>query len=734
MSQNNISQSEQEQKLLARLQDIAQAVRASSTPSEAETAIADITALPIPTQLSFIKLLSRTTTTDSADVLTALNTYGTDKEIRKEARRALIRLESMRVRPKWTPPIAQASSIQLNVNNPPRFWQGFATQSREEGELQLILAWEQGYDYSEVRTIGFLLDFWSEGIKDCFVETTSRRAMARRFDEMRTKIANLAPTSATLAEGKRLLEDALSVNSWKKTEPAAEFRHNRHLINQFILEAANIGEDSGRTFINPELEDQEVIVNFLGAWSLGDYGLAYDLLTPESSIRNGLARDEWIERHRAWFDEAKPARLELGFVHEIERPQSTLWVPNPRATSSSRKEIELGWSLELIDTPIAGTLREFPMGTAINKETGRHWFWTNFTVVRSDASWRIQNISDEGARLQGLPITEIQQRIKEYEDAMNALLQKRDINRTELMQEAAWRLTQLLHFYDALIAKLPLDRQVNEDAYNRSILIGNPERSMVYLERLLQRFPENHAELQRRLGATLIGLAFTYRNQGMMQRGDALLAQGETVLRESLTSQDTATGHLLLGELYLSMQRNDEAEQEMLKAKDLDPTPEEQTSIEAALGNIAMRRERMDEAISHFQRVVELNPDYSGIWFNLGFAHRLLGDFDAAELDYQHAIQQEPHDIRPYSELTAIYMNTNKERQARAIVAQGVSANPDSAHLHALYASVLDALGDKRAARRELAEAEEIDPSLEIVQSVHLQIYEPNSPNAPRKQ
>ncbi|HCI82326.1 MAG TPA: hypothetical protein DHW02_21840, partial [Ktedonobacter sp.] len=86
MSQDNISQSEQEQDLLARLPDVAQTVRASSTPTEAEAALADITALPTSAQLNFIRTLSKTTTTDAADVLTALNTYASDKEIRKEAR------------------------------------------------------------------------------------------------------------------------------------------------------------------------------------------------------------------------------------------------------------------------------------------------------------------------------------------------------------------------------------------------------------------------------------------------------------------------------------------------------------------------------------------------------------------------------------------------------------------------------------------------------------------------
>jgi len=47
-----------------------------------------------------------------------------------------------------------------------------------------------------------------------------------------------------------------------------------------------------------------------------------------------------------------------------------------------------------------------------------------------------------------------------------------------------------------------------------------------------------------------------------------------------------------------------------------------------------------------------------------------------------------------------------------------VRANPNSAHLHALFASVLFEIGDQHGAHRQIEEAERIDPQLEIVQSV----------------
>jgi tetratricopeptide (TPR) repeat protein len=496
-------------------------------------------------------------------------------------------------------------------------------------------------------------------------------------------------------------------------------------MNQLILQAADPGLDRALTFINPELNEQETAINFIGGWSLGDYGLAYDLLSRQSAVREDLERDEWIERHRTWAKEAKPARVELGFVHEREASQSALWLPTPTfgSRASTRKEIEVGWSLELIDTPLAGTLPEMPMGTSVNKETGRHWFWTIYTLVREHDAWRIQSVSDEGRNVQGFSIDELQKRISEYDEIIDTKLKQRGPNVQEMAQELSWRLTAQLHYYDALLSRLPLDRKIYEDAFSHTLASGNAERAMVYIERILQRFPENRGEMLRRLGAIQTNLAYMYAEQGLTERQKRFLASAEETLRESLSIDDNVMGRLLLGEFLLSEERNDESEEQLLQASTLSPTPEQEASIEAGLGNLAMRRERINDAIPHYQRVAELAPSYPGVWFNLGFAYRLQGQLDDAEASYRRAVQLEPGDIRVYSELIAIYMNRDEKQRAREIAELGVRANPDVAQLHALLASVLFEMGEARGAQRELQEAERLDPEQEIVKSVRQYIH-----------
>ncbi|HEX4203169.1 MAG TPA: tetratricopeptide repeat protein [Ktedonobacteraceae bacterium] len=710
----------QVQDLFAQYHQLAQQLRASSQQAGAESALAPLQALPAEAQLAFLTTLAKENHVDAADLLVAVNTFHPDKETRKEARRALLRLESDKITPQWVPPVVHTSAITVKVANPPRFWKGWATQTREEGEITLTLCWEQGYDYSEGRMLSFQLDFWEDGIKNCMVRSDSRRRVDGFQADMRSSLGAIPVVECTPAEGKRLIEEALTVNEWRQSTPQQDYYHNLPLITKLLQLEDNPDTDTGRTFINPELEPQEVAINYIGAWAMGDYGLAYDLLSDNSAIRAGVARDEWISLRRAWADEAHPARLELGFVHERAANQSAIWLPNTSSSRATRHEIELGWSLELTDTQLSGTLKEMPMGTAVNKDTGRHWFWTSYTIVRERNTWRIQNIVDEGAKAQGLSITELQRRVKEHIDAIDALLkeEQQKADPQKFAEEVSWRLTQMLHYYDALLVLLPLDYQTNQDAYQRSVVAANPERTTIYLERLAQRFPNNHAETLRRLGSTLTTLAYKYEDPELQERQQQILARAEKALQDALEDDHSALGYVLLAELYLSQGRNDDAEAQLTKAKAGAPSPDEEATIEAGLGNIAMRLEQIPEAIPHFERAAEINAEYPGIWFSLGFANRLLGKLSQAEIYYQRAVANAPDDERSFSELIAIAMNRGDKAKAQQIAEQAVQSNPASASLHALLASVLQEMGNARAAQQQLAQAEAIDPELDIVQSV----------------
>jgi tetratricopeptide (TPR) repeat protein len=720
VSQENEAQAEH---LHEQYHHIAGDLHVSSSREQAEGALAEISNMPEATQMALLKILSKEYDTDAADVLNALHELSPNKNIRKEARRSLIHLEGARVYPDWSPPATDRFATM--TSSPPRFWKGVVTEMREQGEIQLVLCWEQGVDYNEARALVFLLDFWEEGVKDFFTRTGTKRRIDSEMTEMAAKSADIKTADSTLAEGRRLIEEALSVNKWRGTTPHKDYRHNLPIINQLVWQASDVGEDRGRTFISPDLDAEEVAANFAGGWALGDFGLAYDLLASGSILREGLRRDEWIERRRAWANEADPGEFSISFINERDQPKSMLWVPTQvfGSHASSRKEVEIGWSLELQNTPLSGTLREMAMGTAANKETGRHWFWTSYTLAQENGEWRIQSMTDEGANLQGLPINELQKQSKELHDRVDEIVRERqpnDAEAQEIIREILRLVTQAMHYSDALMVKLPLDRSVYAEAVEQAQAARAIERATVYLDRMAQRFPERRGDTLRQLGVLLASLKEMYDEGSQWDRSEQFYKLAQKALRDSIAADNAPLGYALLAEMLIQHGEEvevEEAEKVLHEAEELDPSPAEAAVIETSLGNIALYRNQQDEGLKHFLRAAEISPNYPAIWYNIGHIQYALERYEEAVDSLKRAIEVE-NDLRAYGELAAVYMELRRTVQARETLEQGLRVHPQSAHLRAILAAMLLGSGENRHAQELLEEAERINPDLEMVKTV----------------
>jgi tetratricopeptide (TPR) repeat protein len=716
------------QHLLEQRYSIAESLRGSGSRIQAETALAQITSNAEGTQLAFLKALAKQQDVDAADVLLALNELAPDKAVRKEARRGLIQLAGNKIYPSWTPePERPAVAVTTYA---PRFWKGVIPVMREVGDMEIILCWEQGFEYGEVRMMSFLLDFWQNGIKDFHTEVGTKRHIESHISELPTAISEaigqpVKVTDGTLAEGRRLILDALAVNGWRKTPLPKDYRHYLPTIQQLVFDAPEVGQDRGRTFINPDMEPDEMVTHAVGGWAMGDYGLFYDLLTPDNPIREGLTRDEWVERRYKWADEAHPARFEATVIREREHNQGGLWLPGSFLSdrSASQRDVEMCWSLELTETPLGGTLLEMPMGTAVLKETGRHWFWTSYTLVREDGAWRIQRVTDEGANAQGLPLADIQKRLEEHADAIKHIVQTKkptDPDGQKNYEEIVWRTVQTMHYLDALLVKMPLDFDVYADATGRANSIGNTERAMVYLEQWERRFPQDyrHTTVLQQLGAAESTLADQYDEVGLPERSARFFSLAETHLREALEKDKTPLAYVLLAEVKEMQGEFEEAQSLFEMALAAGPTREVEAEIENDMGNLAINRERYEEALRHFMRVVELAPRHEHSWYNIARAYRLLKNDVEAEVYYQRAIEEEPQYAQAFAELGSIYIARHEPEKAYTIVEQGVRLHPRSAHLRGLLAASLLDMGELRRGQSVLEEAERIDPESEIVQMV----------------
>ncbi len=730
----------QAQNILTQYHQIANNLHVSTDQKRAETVLSEINSLPEGPQIALLKALSKENHVDAADVLTAIYELSPLKSVRKEAKRSLIRLEGAKIYPGWEPPIDRTLAISMfqSTTNPPRFWKGIVTDLMDIGEVQLLLCWEQGDDYKEVRVLGFLLEFRRDGVKDAFVQLESKRSFEKFLAQMTASLEDIETKNCTLAQGRRLLLDALAINKQYGTTPHKDYRFNLSLINQLILEVPDLDDDDEPLFSDEEEDDDDidlhdlqptaVVSMFVEYHVAGDFGISYDLLTQDSPLREGLSRQEWIERRELWEQEANPGVVEPNLIFEHEQPKSRLWLPGP--LSAGRKAtsitIEAGWSAEMDESPLGDTLPELPEATAVYEETRRHWFWASYSLVKENGEWRIQSISDEGLNAQNLSIEELQKRIDDIDTHLNEFTKEhtpenvKQMKPEEVTNYVAGTVRyamQSIYYTDALIKKLPLDRTLYTDAASRAIIFQEYERCLVYLLPLTQRFPEQHGPLLRQIAEVYRELSRKYFDKEDDERAERFDELAEEVLHESLAIENSFEAHISLAELLIEEnERLNEARDHLLQAKELTNDPDEEAHVELHLGEIATEEDEHLEALTHYQRIIELRPQEGESWSDIAQAHENLGNIEEAVTSYQHAIELDPDNSDYYYRLSRLYTDNDQFEKAIKLLADALLANPDSVALNALLASFYMEKDDYGHAEIYLKKAERIDPESEFVQ------------------
>ena len=732
----SLEHSTQAQQILDRYHEIAENLHASTNQEQAEAALAEINNMPEGVQMALLKALSKEHHTDAADVLIAINELSPTKSMRKEARRSLIGLQGVRIYPQWSPPIDRTPAVQVTTS-PLRFWKGMVTDSRDVGEVQLALGFEQEDNPSQVRVFVFLLDFFHDGVKDFFTRTGNKRTADTFFAEMETHLTDVETKDCSLAQARRLILEALDVNKRNGTQPHKEYRLNSSLVNQLILEAPGLEEADLEEEVEPEEEEEDtidlhglnpsgVVVNFVEFWVNGEYDLAYELLSADSTLREGLSKDEWIERREAWLEEADPGELKPDYIHEREPQESKLWLPGlvSARRSATHKEFEVGWSIELEETPLTYTLPEVPQPTAIYEETQRHWFWTSYILVQEENEWRIQSMIDEAAIALTLPIEELQKRIEKHDKFLDEYFAKHkpkatDSDKTQqFLNAVVWRIMQSVYYAEALIKKLPLDYSLYRDVLTRLQVVQHYEHSLIYLEPLARQFPDGSR--LRQLAAFQRQLSNKFFDDADDERGEHFQELSEEALRKSLSLENSFEAHISLAEILIDEKEHlDEAEDHLLQAKAMVTDAADDAHIELHLGEIAIEQKQYEDALKHFRHVADYQPDSAESFANLAMVYRMLERYEEAEDNYKRAIELEPDNEDYYYILSEMFSANKQPERAIELLEEGLINNPNSAILHMFLALRYLDTGDYRQAEIFIEKAESLDPGVPMGQMMH---------------
>ncbi|HLX41572.1 MAG TPA: tetratricopeptide repeat protein, partial [Ktedonobacteraceae bacterium] len=596
----------------------------------------------------------------------------------------------------------------------------------------------QGEHYKEVRVLGFLLEFWHDGVKDCFARIESKRGFENFMNRMTMELFDVKMKNCSLAEARRLLLDALAVNKKQGTLPHKDYRLNQSLISNLVLENTDLAEeveDEENEFddedveleIDEEDEDEEpislhdlspdkVVTMFVESWFDGDFDIAYELLSSDSPLREGLSKEEWIERRDAWLEEADPGELEPTFLLELQLQKSKLWVPNPFAAGKSpaNKIIEAGWSVEMEETPLSETLPELPLATAVNEETERHWFWATFTLMQDQGEWRIQSMTDETKKARERSLEELTASVQEQFNSITEITKKHkptDKDGPIYAAQVVEHMMRAANYSDAIIQKVPDDPAAYKEIISILFTLQHYERGLVYLEPFIRRFNEDRAINLRSLAAAQSVLSTKFYEFEDDERGKRFLELAEQSLIESLSIEDNFDVRISLAEILIKEdERLDEAEEHLHQASTFTTDPEEVAHIELHLGEIATARKQYEEAIEHYQRTVELQPEIADTWADLAAAYQNLDNIEEAEANYRHAIQLEPQNEDLYYALSTMFLNHHQSEKALEVMENGMSANPDSAIMSMSLAMQYMERGDYRQADIYMTQAERIDP------------------------
>jgi tetratricopeptide (TPR) repeat protein len=533
-------------------------------------------------------------------------------------------------------------------------------------------------------------------------------------------VNELSPVKSVRKEARRSLiqlEGARIYPGWSPPADLTPFAQLQSISIPRLYGADTDLDEESEDYLDLSLKD--VVIDFVESWSDGDYDTAYDLLTTDSPIREGLSKDEWVERRETWADEANPIDLEPDLIYEREAQEAKLWLPD--SLSTTRKEIQAVWSIELDEAPLSETPPELPKANLIYEETGRHWFWASYILIQEQGEWRIQNIIDEGTNALSLPPAELQSRIKKHDDRIEEITkqyQSLDDATMRDLEEMLMHKILAAYYIDALVKVLPNDRSIYEQAVDRLLQIGELERAAVYLELLTQRFEEQRAQHLRQLAQARRQLSEEYFDLEDEERGENFLERAEEALRESLALENSFEAQIALVEVLLDKDEYlDEAEDHLLQAKAMVPDSSQEAHVEMHLGDIAMERERYEEALSHYQRVADLEPGYADSWVDLAEAYKKLGQFEKAEASYRHATQLQPDNEDLYYKLSKMYAENNQHAKAYEAIEDGLNANPDSAILNVYLGSMYLEDQDYSQAEILLDRAERLDPGLEVLQT-----------------
>jgi tetratricopeptide (TPR) repeat protein len=179
----------------------------------------------------------------------------------------------------------------------------------------------------------------------------------------------------------------------------------------------------------------------------------------------------------------------------------------------------------------------------------------------------------------------------------------------------------------------------------------------------------------------------------------------ETFARTFRVAADSAAAHLLAAQMMIRLEFDAQAEDELRRAIEKDPKV---PRANALLGQLALARGRLDEAVLMTEREIGLNPADGMAFSQLGDARLRQLRWDEGIDALQKSIWLNPFYSAPYILLGKAYMKKGQPATAEGMFTRAIQYDPNNRSAHYLLAQLLQQMGRLEDAKKHFAIAERL--------------------------
>ncbi len=173
-------------------------------------------------------------------------------------------------------------------------------------------------------------------------------------------------------------------------------------------------------------------------------------------------------------------------------------------------------------------------------------------------------------------------------------------------------------------------------------------------------------------------------------------------------SPEKARPHLNLGLALAVRDRTEEAIDHYLKSLDLNPNYVEAHNN---LGMALKEQGRIDEAIAHYVKAIQLDPNFAEAHNNLGMAIKETGKINEAIQHYRRALQISPTDVEAHNNLGVALKEQGRLNEAIQHYRRALQINPMNVKAHNNLGNALSSEGKANEAIEHFRKALQINPN-----------------------